>query len=200
MNARISAADIAEGKENVKVVIGKDTRISGDMLESSLISGMMSVGANVVCVGVVPTPAVAYLTKLYNADCGVVISASHNPVEYNGIKFFNKDGYKIVDHYTYAISGDGCMMEGITAEAASLAGTLKLGKFIAFYDSNKITIEGSTEIAFTEDVGKRFEAYGWQVLTVEDGNDVDAIGKIIEEAKADLERPSLIIVKTQIFL
>ncbi|WP_304943310.1 transketolase [Vallitalea guaymasensis] len=111
---------------------------------------------------------------------------------------FNKDEYKIVDHYTYAIAGDGCMMEGITSEAASLAGTLKLGKFIAFYDSNKITIEGSTDIAFTEDVGKRYEAYGWQVLQVEDGNDLEAIGKAIQDAKADLEHPSLIIVKTQI--
>lgn len=111
---------------------------------------------------------------------------------------FNKDDFKIVDHYTYAIVGDGCMMEGITSEAASLAGTLKLGKFIALYDSNKITIEGSTDIAFTEDVAKRFEAYGWQVITVEDGNDLDAIGKAIEAAKGDLERPSLIVVKTQI--
>ncbi|MGL4876657.1 phosphoglucosamine mutase, partial [Paraclostridium dentum] len=77
--------------------VGKDTRISGDMLESALIAGLMSVGCDVITVGVVPTPAVAYLTKKYNADCGVVISASHNPVEYNGIKFFNKDGYKLDD-------------------------------------------------------------------------------------------------------
>lgn len=88
---------LAENKERVKVVVGKDTRISGDMLESSLIAGLMSVGCDVITVGVVPTPAVAYLTKKYNADCGVVISASHNPVEYNGIKFFNKDGYKLDD-------------------------------------------------------------------------------------------------------
>lgn len=111
---------------------------------------------------------------------------------------FNKEDYKLVDHYTYILAGDGCMMEGISSEAASLAGTLKLGKFIAFYDSNKITIEGSTDIAFTEDVGKRYEAYGWQVLTVEDGNDMDAIGNAIEQAKAELSKPSLIIVKTQI--
>ncbi|WP_072724535.1 phosphoglucosamine mutase [Tepidibacter thalassicus] len=88
---------LTRGKKNIKVVVGKDTRISGDMLESALISGIMSVGADVICVGVVPTPAVAYLTKYYEADCGVVISASHNPVEYNGIKFFNKDGYKLDD-------------------------------------------------------------------------------------------------------
>lgn len=88
---------LSKGKKNLKVVVGKDTRISGDMLEAALIAGIMSVGGNVVCVGVAPTPAVAYLTRLYDADCGVVISASHNPVEYNGIKFFNKDGYKLDD-------------------------------------------------------------------------------------------------------
>ncbi len=111
---------------------------------------------------------------------------------------FNRPGYNIVDHYTYALSGDGCMMEGISGEAASLAGTLGLGKLIVLYDSNSITIEGSTDIAFTEDVGKRFEAYGWQVLHVEDGNDVEAIHARLEEAKQDLDRPSLIIIKTQI--
>jgi len=111
---------------------------------------------------------------------------------------FNKDNYPIVDHYTYAIVGDGCLMEGVTAEAASLAGTLALDKFIAFYDSNQISIEGSTDLAFTEDVAKRFEAYHWQVLEVEDGNDSAAIGKAIEEAKANKEQPSLIIVKTKI--
>ena len=88
---------LAQGDHRVKVIVGKDTRISGDMLEASLIAGLMSVGCDVITVGVVPTPAVAYLTKKYNADCGVVISASHNPVEYNGIKFFNKDGYKLDD-------------------------------------------------------------------------------------------------------
>ncbi|MGL5348559.1 MAG: phosphoglucosamine mutase [Peptostreptococcaceae bacterium] len=88
---------LAQGDNRVKVIVGKDTRISGDMLESALIAGLMSVGCDVITVGVVPTPAVAYLTKKYNADCGVVISASHNPVEYNGIKFFNKDGYKLDD-------------------------------------------------------------------------------------------------------
>ncbi len=88
---------LTQGKEKVKVVVGKDTRVSGDMLESALISGLMSVGCDVITVGVVPTPAVAYLTKKYEADCGVVISASHNPVEYNGIKFFNQDGYKLDD-------------------------------------------------------------------------------------------------------
>ncbi len=97
---------------------------------------------------------------------------------------FNKENYPIVDHYIYSIVGDGCLMEGVTAEAASLAGTLGLDKFIALYDSNKISIEGSTDLAFTEDVGKRFEAYHWQVLEVEDGNDPVAIGKAIEQSKS----------------
>ena len=88
---------------------------------------------------------------------------------------FNKPNYEIVNHYTYAICGDGCLMEGVSAEAASLAGTLGLGKMILLYDSNNITIEGDTNIAFTEDVAKRFDAYGWQVLNVADGNDIDAI-------------------------
>ena len=88
---------LAQGDHRVKVVVGKDTRMSGDMLEASLIAGLMSVGCDVIPVGVIPTPAVAYLTRKYNADCGVVISASHNPMEDNGIKFFNKDGYKLDD-------------------------------------------------------------------------------------------------------
>jgi transketolase len=108
---------------------------------------------------------------------------------------FNKPGFDIVNHYTYAIVTDGDMMEGISSEAASLAGTLKLGKLIYLYDSNDITIEGRTDIALTEDVAKRFEAYHWHVQTVEDGNDVETIDKAIEAAKLD-PRPSLIICKT----
>lgn len=111
---------------------------------------------------------------------------------------FNKEGFPVVDHYTFALGGDGCMMEGISSEAFSLAGTLGLGKLIILYDSNKISIEGDTDIAFTEDVQKRVEAYGFQTLVVEDGNDLVSIGKAIEEAKADKERPSLIVVKTKI--
>ncbi len=111
---------------------------------------------------------------------------------------FNKDAFPVVDHYTFALGGDGCMMEGISSEAFSLAGTLGLGKLIVLYDSNKISIEGSTDIAFTEDVEMRMKAFGFQTITVEDGNDLAAIGKAIEEAKADKERPSFIIVKTQI--
>lgn len=111
---------------------------------------------------------------------------------------FNKEDMKVVDHYTFVLGGDGCMMEGISSEAFSLAGTLGLSKLIVLYDSNKISIEGSTDIAFTEDVKKRFEAFGFQTLVVEDGNDLEAIGKAIEEAKADTTRPSMITVKTQI--
>lgn len=111
---------------------------------------------------------------------------------------FNKEDYPVVDHYTYALGGDGCMMEGISSEAFSLAGTLKLSKLIIFYDSNRISIEGSTDIAFTENVQKRMEAFGFQIITVEDGNDLDAIGRAIEEAKADTDRPSFITIKTQI--
>lgn len=109
---------------------------------------------------------------------------------------FNKPGYPVVDHHTFALSGDGCLMEGVAYEAASLAGTLKLGKLILLYDSNKITIEGDTDLAFTEDVAGRFEAMHWQVLTVEDGNDLAEIQAAIKAAKAETEKPSIIIVKT----
>ena len=111
---------------------------------------------------------------------------------------FNKEGLPVIDHYTFAIAGDGCMMEGISSEAMSLAGTLGLSKLIVLYDSNNISIEGSTDIAFTENVRKRFEAFGFQTLLVEDGTDIEAIDKAIAEAKADTERPSLIEIKTKI--
>ena len=108
---------------------------------------------------------------------------------------FNRDGYNVVDHYTYAVCGDGCMMEGISGEASSLAGTLKLGKLILLYDDNEISIEGNTDIAMKEDVGKRYEAYGWQVIRVKDGNDYKQVEAAIAEAKKD-DRPSLIICPT----
>lgn len=111
---------------------------------------------------------------------------------------FNKESFPVVDHYTYVLGGDGCMMEGISSEAFSLAGTLGLSKLIVIYDSNQISIEGSTDLAFTEDVEKRMEAFGFQTLMVEDGNDLEAVGKAIEEAKADNTRPSFITVKTEI--
>lgn len=109
---------------------------------------------------------------------------------------FNKPGYDLVDHYTYALCGDGCLMEGVAAEAASLAGTLKLNKLIVLYDSNNITIEGSTDLAFTENVAARFEAYGWHVQTVSEGNDIDSVNTAIQAAKDDTTRPSLIEIKT----
>jgi transketolase len=111
---------------------------------------------------------------------------------------FNEEGYPVVDHYTYALGGDGCMMEGISSETFSFAGTMKLNKLIIFYDSNRISIEGDTDATFTEDVQKRMEAFGFQTITVEDGNDLEAIGRAIEEAKADKTRPSFITVKTLI--
>lgn len=111
---------------------------------------------------------------------------------------FNRDGMDIVDHYTYVLCGDGCLMEGIASEAASLAGTLGLGKLIVLYDSNSITIEGNTDIAFTEDVCARFEAYGWQTLSVADGNDTDVIAAAIDEAKAEKDKPTLIKITTEI--
>ena len=111
---------------------------------------------------------------------------------------FNKEGFDIVDHYTFVLGGDGCMMEGISSEAFSLAGTLGLSKLIVFYDSNGISIEGSTDTAFTENVVDRMKAFGFQTIEVEDGNDLAAIGKAIEEAKADKNRPSFIKINTVI--
>jgi transketolase len=111
---------------------------------------------------------------------------------------FNRDGHAIVDHYTYAIAGDGDLMEGVAAEAASLAGHLRLGKLICLYDDNRITIDGSTDLAFTEDVGKRFEAYGWQVLRVADGNDLDGVESAVRAAQAEAGRPSLLLCRTHI--
>ena len=111
---------------------------------------------------------------------------------------FNQPDYPVVDHYTFVLGGDGCLMEGISSEAFSLAGTLGLSKLIVLYDSNGISIEGSTDLAFTENVEARMAAFGFQTLTVEDGNDLTAIGDAIAAAKADTVRPSFITVKTQI--
>ena len=105
---------------------------------------------------------------------------------------------KIIDHYTYALVGDGDLMEGVSYEAASLAGHLKLGKLICLYDSNSITIEGSTALAFTEDIKKRFQSQGWQTLEVADGNDLGLIDKAIRKAKRETQKPSLIIATTHI--
>ena len=109
---------------------------------------------------------------------------------------FNRVDYQIFDHYTYVIAGDGCFMEGISSEAASLAGTWKLGKLIILYDSNHITIEGDTSIAFREDVASKYKAMGFQILRVSDANNLEEISEAIEKAKLDKEHPSLIKVNS----
>ncbi len=112
---------------------------------------------------------------------------------------FNRPGFEIVDHYTFVLTGDGCLMEGVSAEAASLAGHLKLGKLIYLYDSNDISLDGPTSMTFTEDVAKRYESYGFQVITVKNGDtDLAAIEKAIKEAKQETSKPSMIIIKTTI--
>jgi len=111
---------------------------------------------------------------------------------------FNRPGFPLVDHYTYVLAGDGDMMEGVSSEAASLAGHLGLGKLICLYDDNRVTIDGSTDIAFTENVQKRFDAYGWQVLTVDDGNNLDLVTEALEKAREDTGRPTLLAVRTSI--
>lgn len=124
---------------------------------------------------------------------GLAIAEAHLAAKYN------KPDAKIVDHYTYVILGDGCNMEGVSGEACSFAGHLGLGKLIALYDDNHISIDGSTDVAFTEDVSKRFEAYGWHVLHVKEGNtDLEAIAKAIEEAKSVTDKPTMIKVTTTI--
>lgn len=129
---------------------------------------------------------------------GMAMAVGMAMAEAHLASIFNKPGYPVVDHYTYALGGDGCMMEGISSETFSLAGTLGLDKLIIFYDSNNISIEGGTDIAFTENVQERMKAFGFQLLEVADGNDMAAISKAIEEAKADTEHPSFITVHTQI--
>ena len=111
---------------------------------------------------------------------------------------FNQNGHDIVDHHTYVMCGDGDLMEGVASEAASMAGHLGLGKLIAIYDDNQITIEGGTEIAFTEDVATRFKGYDWHVVSVTDGNDLGGIQEAIEAARAEANKPSLILLRTQI--
>lgn len=110
---------------------------------------------------------------------------------------YNRPGHEIINHYTYVLASDGDLMEGVTSEACSLAGHLRLGKLIVFYDDNRITIDGATDISFTEDRAKRYEAYHWQVLHVQDGNNVEELDAAIEAAKADL-RPSIILCRTHI--
>jgi len=111
---------------------------------------------------------------------------------------FNREGFPIVDHLTYTICGDGDLMEGVSSEAASLAGHLKLGRLIVLYDSNNVSLDGNLSLAYSDDTKKRFESYGWQVISVSDGNDLDEIKAAIRLAQSDLTRPSLIEIKTTI--
>ena len=128
----------------------------------------------------------------YDISKGMAVAEAHLAAT------FNREGFPIVDHYTYALCGDGCLEEGISYEACSFAGTHKLGKLILFYDDNDITIEGDTDITFKEDIAMRFKAQGWQVLKVDDANDLDLLKRTVRKAKADTERPSIIICKTVI--
>ncbi|MFV0558319.1 MAG: transketolase [Enterococcus sp.] len=123
---------------------------------------------------------------------GMAMSEAHLAATYN------RDAFNVMDHYTYALCGDGDLMEGVSQEAASMAGHMKLGKLVVLYDSNDISLDGPTSKAFTENVGARFEAYGWQHILVKDGNDLAAISEAIEVAKAETDKPTLIEVKTVI--
>jgi transketolase len=123
---------------------------------------------------------------------GMAIAESHLAAR------FNRAGHAVVDHHTYVLAGDGDLMEGVAHEAASLAGHLELGKLVVFYDSNRICLAGSTNLSFTDDVGQVFEGYGWHVQEVADGNDLEALARATEAARAAADRPSLVIVKTEI--
>lgn len=142
------------------------------------------------------TPGVEATTGPLGA--GVSMAVGMAMAEAHLASIFNKENYKVIDNYTYVLVGDGCLMEGVSNEALSLAGTLKLNKLIVLYDSNNITIEGSTSLAFMEDVNKKLEAFGFYVQEVEDGNDIDAINKAIENAKNQKEKPSFIKINTKI--
>lgn len=123
---------------------------------------------------------------------GIAIAEAHLAAH------FNQPNFNIVDHYTFVICGDGCLQEGISSEASSLAGHLGLGKLIVCYDDNLITIDGDTSLSFSEDVCKRYEAYGWHVQTVTDVNDVDSVRSAIAAAKAVTDKPSMIKIRTVI--
>ncbi|WP_442599635.1 transketolase [Neobacillus sp. D3-1R] len=127
---------------------------------------------------------------------GVAMAVGMAMAERHVAAVYNKDKYELVNHFTYSVCGDGDLMEGVSAEAASLAGHLRLGRLVVLYDSNDISLDGELSQSFSESVADRFKAYGWQYLRVEDGNDLAAIAKALEEAKQDLDRPTLIEVKT----
>ncbi len=123
---------------------------------------------------------------------GIAMAEAHLAARYN------RDGFEIIDHWTYAIVSDGDLMEGIASEVASLAGHLKLGKLIYLYDDNRVTLSAGTDITFTEDRARRFEAYGWHTQSVGDGNDLGAIDQALRAARAETGRPSLILVRTHL--
>ncbi|MBE4908632.1 transketolase [Bacillus luteolus] len=129
---------------------------------------------------------------------GIAMAVGMAMAERHLAKTYNKESFEVVDHFTYSICGDGDLMEGVSAEAASLAGHLKLGKLVVLYDSNDISLDGDLDRSFSESVQKRFDSYGWQYIRVEDGNSIEEISRAIEEAKGDLSRPTLIEVKTTI--
>jgi transketolase len=129
---------------------------------------------------------------------GIAMAVGMALAERHLAESYNRDSYNVVDHYTYSICGDGDLMEGVSAEAASLAGHLQLGRLVVLYDSNDISLDGDLSQSFSESVADRFKSYGWQYIRVEDGNDLQEIAKAIEEAKTDEARPTLIEVKTVI--
>ena len=140
------------------------------------------------------TPGVEVTTGPLGQGVGMAVGMAI--AEAHLAALFNRPGHEVIDHYTYVLASDGDLMEGVAAEACSLAGHLGLGKLIVLYDDNRVSLAGTTNLTFTEDVGKRFSAYGWQVLRVEEGNDLAAIDRAISEAKEDRTRPSLICVRT----
>lgn len=142
------------------------------------------------------TPGVDATTGPLGQGIGMAVGMAMG--ERHMAAIYNKENYEVVNHFTYSMCGDGDLMEGVSAEAASLAGHLKLGKLIVLYDSNDISLDGKLSLSFSEDVKKRFAAYGWQVILVEDGNDLVAIDEALTKAKADTNRPTLIEVKTVI--
>ncbi|OIK11005.1 transketolase [Bacillus sp. MUM 116] len=129
---------------------------------------------------------------------GIAMAVGMAMAERHVASVYNKNKFELVNHYTYSMCGDGDLMEGVSAEAASLAGHLKLGRLVVLYDSNDISLDGDLDKSFSESVKERFQAYGWQYIRVEDGNNLEEIAKAIEEAKSDLERPTMIEVKTVI--
>src|ERR1700760_2264725 len=142
------------------------------------------------------TPGVEVTTGPLGQGFGMAVGMA--AAERHLAAVYNRDMYNVIDHHTYVLCGDGDLMEGISHETASLAGTLGLGKLIVLYDDNLISLDGPTELSFTEDVTKRFEAYHWHVQMVDDGNDLVAIENAILKAKAETTRPSLIRVRTVI--